>query len=552
MNVANWRIGTRLGFGFSCVLGLLMLLSGIGIWRLQTAGNLTDEMVNQALRKERLVTEWHSATQVNGARTFELVASTDAARQKALQDKIKGTSQRITEIQDQLGHMDKSSAEAALFTDIADKRNVYRSAREAVINAQKQGNAENVKELVNARLEPALDAYLAVINQLTLHHAAVVSAISGNVVQQYRTGQWWMGSLGCIALAVGIAFAYLLTRSITRPMNAAVRIAQTVAAGDLTSRIDVHGKDETGLLLQALKEMNQSLVYIVGQVRVGTDTITMASSEVASGNMDLSSRTEQQAASLEETASSMEELTSTITQNADNARQANGLALSASKVAVEGGVIVAQVMDTMSSINESSKKIVDIIGVIDGIAFQTNILALNAAVEAARAGEQGKGFAVVAGEVRHLAQRSAAAAREIKTLIDDSVEKVDAGARLVDRTGATMNEIVASVKSVTAIIGEIAAASEEQSAGIEQVNQAVMQMDETTQQNATLVEEAAAAAGSLQEQAGNLAQVVGVFKLDGAQAAEAPRAIASVTRVPKRKASAAPASQIAFERGRRA
>jgi methyl-accepting chemotaxis protein len=273
--------------------------------------------------------------------------------------------------------------------------------------------------------------------------------------------------------------------------------------------------------MQALGKMNDSLAKIVGDVRVGTEAITTASSEIAAGNLDLSSRTEQQASSLEETASSMEELTSTVRQNADNARQANQLAVTASEVAVKGGTVVGQVVDTMSSINESSRKIVDIISVIDGIAFQTNILALNAAVEAARAGEQGRGFAVVASEVRNLAQRSAAAAKEIKALIDDSVGKVDAGSKLVGEAGSTMNELVDSVKRVTDIMSEIMAASEEQSSGIEQVNQAIAQMDQVTQQNASLVEEAAAAAESMQDQSRKLTEVVGAFKLNGMQTAVA-------------------------------
>jgi methyl-accepting chemotaxis protein len=290
-----------------------------------------------------------------------------------------------------------------------------------------------------------------------------------------------------------------------------------VADGDLSSRIEVSSKDETGQLLHALKHMNENLVRIVADVRGGTDTIATASAEIAAGNLELSSRTEQQAGSLEETASSMEELTSTVKQNADNAHQANQMAVSASAVAGKGGEVVSRVVETMVSINESSRKIADIISVIDGIAFQTNILALNAAVEAARAGEQGRGFAVVASEVRNLAQRSAAAAKEIKTLISDSVDKVDAGAKLVDQAGATMNDIVTSIQSVTDIMAEILAASQEQSSGIEQVNQAIAQMDQVTQQNASLVEESAAASAAMQDQAAKLAHAVSVFKLDGWQ-----------------------------------
>jgi len=325
--------------------------------------------------------------------------------------------------------------------------------------------------------------------------------------------------LSLIAMVLGsgaaIVAGVVVSRSIVRPLDRAVEVAKTVAAGDLRARIEVTSNDETGQLLQALKDMNASLKQIVSKVRSGAETISVASDEIATGNMDLSSRTEQQAGALEETASSMEELTSTVKQNADNARQASQLAISACDVALKGGDVVERAVTTMASISESSKQIVDIIGVIDGIAFQTNILALNAAVEAARAGEQGRGFAVVASEVRNLAQRSATAAKEIKSLIGDSVERVEAGSALVNETGATMSEIVASVKRVMDIMAEISAASVEQGAGIEQINIAVTEMDTTTQQNAALVEEAAAAAQALREQTVALNEVVGVFKLDG-------------------------------------
>ena len=313
-------------------------------------------------------------------------------------------------------------------------------------------------------------------------------------------------------LILAVIAGLLLMRAILRPLSEAVTIANAVASGDLTSRIKVHSTNEMGRLLQALKTMNDNLLDLVSKVRHSTESIATASSEIASGNSDLSNRTEEQASSLEETASSMEELTSTVKQNAENARQANQLAVGASEVAMRGGAVVGQVVQTMSSINDSSKKVVEIISVIDGIAFQTNILALNAAVEAARAGEQGRGFAVVATEVRTLAQRSAAAAKEIKELINDSVEKVDEGTKLVDEAGSTMDEIVTAVKRVTDIMSEISAASQKQSSGIEQINQAVTQMDEATQQNAALVEEASAAAESMKQQSSVLSQAVSVFK----------------------------------------
>jgi len=326
-----------------------------------------------------------------------------------------------------------------------------------------------------------------------------------------------------------------MVNGITKPIAIAVQSAQRVASGDLSSVIKVGRRlDEMAELQRSLSDMNASLVKVVGQVRSGTDTIATASGQIAAGNADLSSRTEQQAASLEETVSSMEELTSTVKQNTDNARQAKLLALSASDVAAKGGAVMLQMVGTMGSINSSSKKIVDIIGVIDGIAFQTNILALNAAVEAARAGEQGRGFAVVATEVRSLAQRSAAAAREIKVLIGESVEKVEAGSRLVAHAGATMDEVVASVKRVTDIMSEIAAASQDQCAGIEQVNRAIAQMDQVTQQNAALVEQAATAAASLQDQAGELAAVVSIFRLGANEPQSAPRPLVQLATVQMR------------------
>jgi len=349
-----------------------------------------------------------------------------------------------------------------------------------------------------------------------------------------------------VALVVASAIVFWLVRHIMKQLGGepayAVEVARAISEGDFSRSVNLE-RGDTSSLLYAINAMRQNLTGTIGDIRNATETIATASSQIAAGNLDLSSRTEEQASSLEETASSMEELTSTVKQNAENARQANQLVVSTADVAVRGGQVVGQVVDTMTSIKDSSRKIADIIGVIDGIAFQTNILALNAAVEAARAGEQGRGFAVVASEVRNLAQRSAGAAKEIKALIEDSVGKVDAGGKLVDEAGKTMDEIVSSVKRVTDIMSEIAAASQEQSSGIEQVNQAIGQMDDVTQQNAALVEEAAAASESLQDQAAKLAEVVSVFKLEGA--AYSARPAHAVTALPKArpKAMAAPVAR---------
>ncbi|SIR05774.1 methyl-accepting chemotaxis protein [Janthinobacterium sp. TND4EL3] len=375
---------------------------------------------------------------------------------------------------------------------------------DAVVAAEQAGKGKAGMDAMRALLADVGKTESMLLTQRAAEAAALKS----------RTTAVLLGG-GAVAVLLAAVLAILLTRNITVPLGEAVALAQRVAQGDLGSRIVVRSRDETGELMAALRDMNASLVRIVGEVRGGTETIATASGQIAAGNMDLSSRTEQQASSLEETASSMEELTAAVKQNADNALAARSLAASASAVAVRGGAVVAEVVQTMGSINDSSRKIADIIGVIDGIAFQTNILALNAAVEAARAGEQGRGFAVVATEVRNLAQRSSQAAREIKGLIDDSVDKVGAGSKLVDQAGATMQDVVGSVQRLSAIIGDITDASEEQRVGIEQVNEAISQMDQVTQQNAALVEQAAAAANAMQDQAAQLSQAVQVFRLQG-------------------------------------
>ncbi|HWZ46629.1 MAG TPA: methyl-accepting chemotaxis protein [Herbaspirillum sp.] len=515
MNITSMKVSTRLALGFTLVFLFLAAVTAVSIWNFKTVSAMTDTMVNQDIVKERLMRAWSSYTQLNGARTVTIIESVDPQVYKEVSAAIKSTSEDISVLQKQLDGLNKRPEEAALFKDVSAKRATYTEIRSRMLKEKEISN-DSAHLMVKAEFQPAMDAYLAAINALVNLQGKMIAASAKNVDGEFRLAEWSVSGLGLFALLSGITAAVLIARSLKRQLGgepaATAAIANSIAAGDLAVKIDI-GPHDHGSLLFSIRSMRDHLASVVTQIRSGADTMATASSEIAAGNLDLSSRTEQQAGSLEETASAMEQLTSTVKQNADNARQANQLAVSASGIAVEGGAVVAQVIDTMSSINASSRKIVDIISVIDGIAFQTNILALNAAVEAARAGEQGRGFAVVASEVRGLAQRSAAAAKEIKALIGDSVEKVDAGSKLVEQAGATISEVVASVKRVTDIVGEISAASQEQSTGIEEVNRAITQMDEVTQQNAALVEQAAAAAASLQEQAARLSQVVSIFAL---------------------------------------
>jgi methyl-accepting chemotaxis protein len=510
----NINIGTRLAIGFAVVLSLLVALTAIAVWRMQSASAMTDELVNVKVRNERLISEWQQVVEVNAARTTAAWLATDAADEKAVDALMKASSAGATVIQDKLVQVLQAPLAKAQLAEVLTTRAAYTAARAQVFKDKAAGELASAKQIFSRDMVGKREAYLGALAKLLVTERKVLDDTAAQISSQYQSGRNLLVALGALAILIGAGFALAITRSITGPIRAAVLVAETVSAGDLTSDIRIDSRDETGKLMSALKTMNDNLVDIVGQVRSGTDTISTASSEIADGNMDLSSRTEEQASSLEETASSMEELTSTVKFNAENARQANQLAISASEVASKGGAVVSEVVATMGSINDSSRKIVDIISVIDGIAFQTNILALNAAVEAARAGEQGRGFAVVASEVRNLAQRSAAAAKEIKTLIGDSVDKVETGSRLVDQAGKTMAEVVASIGRVTNIMNEITTASDEQREGIEQVNQAITQMDAVTQQNAALVEQAAAAAASMQEQSARLSEVVGVFKLN--------------------------------------
>lgn len=515
MSLSKMTIGSRLLFGFISVLALLVLIVCIGTWRMRTVDSTVANMVDNVLQKERLFSTWAADTGINGSRTLAVADSNDTARQEALKARIKETSDEITAIQKKLESFDKNAEETALMNQIGDKRKTYIAARDEVFK-EKAANPDNAAKLMQQKLEPALDEYVASIRKLSAYQAKSIERTTAETQSQIRNAAILLPVLGAFSIMIGLILSFMITRSIRKQLGGephyAVEVMEKISGGDLTQQFNTQHADQRSLLF-AVKAMRDSLSNIVGQVRSSTETIAIASSEIATGNMDLSTRTEHQASSLEETASSMEQLTSTVKQNAENASAANDLAAEASTLAVRGGEEVAEVINTMSSIQESSKRIVDIIGVIDGIAFQTNILALNAAVEAARAGEQGRGFAVVAAEVRNLAQRSAGAAKEIKTLIDDSVNKVGAGTRLVDQAGATMKKVVASVQRVNEIINQIASASREQTTGIEQVDIAIRQMDDVTQQNAALVEESAAAAQSMQDQAANLKQVVGVFKL---------------------------------------
>jgi len=535
--LSNMRIGTRLAIGFAVVLGLTIISSTLALISARNTAAATRHMMESPLAKERLISDWYVLIYSAVARTSMIAKSNDETLPVTFADVISDSVKKGTETMNKVEPLLVVDEEKALYKSIVDLRTKYQAAKDIVGKAKATGNVSEADRVFKESFQPTAKAYESRVLDLLSMERKAINDMSQAIDAANERAFQLRAILTIASVLIGSAFAFFISRSIVRPLGDAVKVAETVAAGDLTSRIEVQSRDETGQLMRALKNMNDSLAKVVGEVRTGTDTIATASGQIATGNQDLSSRTEEQASSLEQTAASMEELTSTVKQNADNARQANQLAVSASEVAVKGGSVVGQVVDTMGSINASSRKIVDIIGVIDGIAFQTNILALNAAVEAARAGEQGRGFAVVASEVRSLAQRSAAAAKEIKTLIGDSVDKVEEGSRQVAEAGRTMEEIVDSVKRVTDIMGEITAASQEQTSGIEQINQAITQMDQVTQQNAALVEEAAAAAGSLQEQAGSLLQVVGTFKLDAGARSDAV-AFKSIAAAPRKPAAA--------------
>ncbi|MFN3752081.1 MAG: methyl-accepting chemotaxis protein [Thiobacillus sp.] len=542
----NLTIKTRLIFVIAFLSVLLIVIGGVGLTSLKDTNASLQGMYQDRLVAMGKLERASSLINKNQILIGESVVGQlsafpeDVAAVDRRVDEIRKSMEEINALLKSYGETRLSEEEARLFKELSAQRvNFGRTALLPSLAALSAHDFQQASELQALMVEayPPVRTAVEKLIQFQLDAAK-------RQFEESQSRYAMVRNLSLVVIVVGLLLAalvgYFTIRAITGSLQKAVRVAEAVAAGDLTQRIEVTSKDEIGQLMQSLKEMNEALVRVVGQVRAGVDTVATASSQIASGNLDLSSRTEEQASSLEETASSMEELTSTVKQNAENARQANQLVNATADVAAKGGDVVGQVVTTMASIKDSSRKIADIIGVIDGIAFQTNILALNAAVEAARAGEQGRGFAVVAAEVRNLAQRSAGAAKEIKALIEDSVAKVDAGGHLVDEAGHTMEEIVTSVKRVTDIMSEIAAASQEQSLGIEQVNQAISQMDDVTQQNAALVEEAAAAAESLQDQAAKLAEAVSVFRLEAGvvQAPARPKAVSGERGAPAKALAA--------------
>ena len=525
-------IGTRLALGFGLLLLLTLLNTGLGNWQLQTATESTQAIIDQPLSKERLISDWYRLIHTAVRRTTAIAKSSDPSLATFFAAEQKESAAATTAIQKQVEGLMVTSAEKQLFADIAELRKTYVAARDEVIRLKREGQPAEADKLLENAFLPASVRYVEQVKALLEMQRTALDQAAAPIREandQARHAMWLLGALG---LAAGVTCSVLITRSITAPMGRSLQVAQQVASGDLSplpahlhdSREASDTRDESRHLLLALGTMQGSLTRVIQGIRQAADSIATASAEIANGNHDLSVRTEQTATNLQSTASSIEQLTGHVQQTAQAARSASDLASQATEVASHGGAVVAQVVNTMDAINASSRRIADITGLIDSIAFQTNILALNAAVEAARAGEQGRGFAVVASEVRTLAQRSAEAAREIKSLITNSVERVEDGTRQVHEAGRTMESIVDAVQRVTAVVNEIASAAQDQSQGIAHVNQSIGELDQMTQQNAALVEESAAAAQSLREQAERLTQTVATFTLGpGAGGVRAPR-----------------------------
>ncbi|MEO5687637.1 MAG: methyl-accepting chemotaxis protein [Burkholderiaceae bacterium] len=515
-SLKNLTIGTRLVVGFSAVLALMAVLVALAFASFNSVGESSDKIIAKDWVKADAAATINATTRANARNTLELLLVTDKLEVDKIHQRIDGNKILINDAMATLEKLVYAPEGKALLAGIKDARANYLASFTKVGKLVADGNRDEASKLMFAETLPSLDVLQVHVSELVALQKKLVEASGASIKQDIESARTLMLAVGLVGLLVGAGVAWWLTRTITSQLGGepgyASNVVREIAAGNLSVDVQIRAGDESSLLA-GMKAMRDSLAHIVGQVRQSSESIATGSGQIASGNADLSQRTEEQAANLEQTAASMEELTATVRTNADTAQQATQLASSASTAAAQGGVVVGQVVATMEAIAASSKKIIDIIGVIDGIAFQTNILALNAAVEAARAGEQGRGFAVVASEVRSLAQRSAAAAKEIKVLISDSVEKVEAGSAQVGEAGRTMSDIVSQVKRVNDLINEISAATKEQTQGIGQVGDAVNQLDQVTQQNAALVEESSAAAESLSEQAAKLVEAVGVFNL---------------------------------------
>jgi len=509
-SISNMKIGRRLRWGIGIILVISSAMTVLAIWNLHTLAARATALMERPLSKERLASDWYRYIETGITRTTAIAKSSEPGLASFL---MAGPQKPSAEVQKKIENLLDTPQEKTLFSDIGKQRQRYLEVRDRLNRFKEQGDAMQAEEILQKEYLPVSRAFSQSVQVLLDIQRNQIDTIKAEIAEAAQKSQQLLVVLECFSIAFGVLCAQLLTKSIVAPLQSAVAVARRVASGDLNARVEPQRADETGQLLAALAFMSNSLSDVVGKVRLSIVTIAGAAAEVANGNVELSSRTEQQAASLEQTASAMEQLTATVKHNAEHADEANRNVIQAAVVADRGGAVVAEVITTMNDISASSRQIANIISVIDGIAFQTNILALNAAVEAARAGEQGRGFAVVATEVRNLAQRSANAAREIKTLINSSVTRVDAGMQLVDVAGQTMQEILSSVRHVAQIVSAISISSKEQAAGIEQIGHAIVLMDGVTQKNAALVEEAAAATMTLKNEAGSLTHTVAIFQL---------------------------------------